>query len=293
MGSRAKSVFLNKVVVGLVLALLVSLYLYHQWANSVVMREKDRINIAVFAKTPFVYSYNVAKKMAVVVYFNPNYLVNVPGGYSWYKVGSLNLLGKIENKRGEILKQAFAELVGVPIDFVYYPKKAVVVEGQPLSFENFFSQLTQKTLFSSQYQHSAKNLFDSLLIRHQFRVRGERIVFVDTAELAVKEQNRWRYFADKLDVKLKGMFYYESFLQQLPKARIYTSVNKFSEAQLVLRRLEGMGVKVIDIQTKSNHKSKQCLLLGSREQKEILKKIARLFNCQTKEQSSSIISYTL
>jgi len=291
---RAKSVVINKVVLVVVFLLILGLYLYQQITTSIILNEKDRINIAVFAKTPYVFSYNVAKKIGIVVYFNPKAMVKVPGGYDWYKVGSLNLLAKIENKRPQILKQAFAELIGAPIDFVYYPKKAEVLEGNNKQlFREYYGEFNQRVLFSKQYSHSAHNLFDCLLLPRLTQVREDHLVFIDTNSLTIKENKRLYYHSAKLDTKLKGLFYRDVFLKNLTKAIILTKSSTYPKAQLILRQLEGCGIKVVEIRVNDKQKNKKCVVSGTKKQKKELQELGRLFNCQIRKQESSIINFYL
>ncbi len=292
MGYKNKSGF-NKLLVIVILIIIICLYLYQQWCSSVVLRESDRINVAVFTDVPFVFSLNRHKNLAVITYFRPDYLVKVPQGYDWYKVGSLDLLGKIEKQRETILKQAFTELMGVPIDFIYYPRSAEIIEFSDISFNQFYYDLIKKQLFSSQYKHSVNNLFDRLLIKGLFQVRHDHLVFLETTELGIREKERIYYYSDKLDTKLKGLFYHDSLLNEALKAVVVTNRKNYNQANLILRQLEGIGVKVIEIKINDRLKNKQCLVEGTKKQKPILNKLKRLFNCHLKIQKSAIIKYTL
>lgn len=293
MGYKHKRVLVNKMVVLLVFLGILLIYLFHQWRSSVILNEKDRINIAVFSEMPFVYSINLRKDFAVVTYFDPDYLVKVPHGYDWYRLGSLNLLGKIEKQRDKILRSAFTQLIGAPIDLVFYPKQAKVISNPKTTFSEFYYDFVKERLFSSQYQRSVNNLFDQLLVKNLFQVRQDHLLFLDTRDLGFREKNRTYYYSDKLDTRLKGLFYHDSVINQAYKALIITNKDTYLEAQQLLRQLEGIGIKVIDIEVKKGEEHKYCSLAVSQQQLIVGKKLQRLFNCKLKLQDSQIIRYTI
>lgn len=293
MGFKAKRIAFNNFIVLFILFFIVTIFLYYQLVNSVILKEKDRINIAVFGNPPFVYSYNVHQDFSVVTFFRPDYLVKVPLGYDWYKIGSLDLLGKIEKQRPSILKAAFGELIGAPIDYVYFPQKARIIEYRSQNNNEAYYHLIQNELFSKNYKHSISNLFDRLLIRRIFKIRADHLLFIETDSLGVEKQERHYYYSDKLDTKLKGMYYHDSLINRAYKAIIITEAKRYNEAVLLLRQLEGIGVKVIEIEISPKLKNKQCLVSGSKKEQSALIKIRRLFNCQVSWQDSSIIRYTL
>ena len=290
---KHKHISFNKLVVVFIGLLILSLYFYHQFQTSIIIAEKDRINIAVFSEMPFVYSINRQQNFAVVTYFHPDYLVKVPGGYDWYRVGSLNLLAKIEKQRVKILKTAFSELLGAPIDFVYYPKKAQVVDQPAISFNQFYDKFLKEKLFSNSYQSSIDNIFDRIMIKNLFQVRADHLLFLDSTDLTVQERNRHYYYSDKLDTRLKGLFYHESLISQAYKAVIITDKDKYPQAQLVLRQLEGIGIKVIEIEVVPKYKAKKCEIQTSGNQKALANKLTRLFDCTKSVHDSEIISYNL
>jgi len=184
-------------------------------------------------------------------------------------------------------------LVGAPIDFVYYPKAARVTEFKDVSFNEYYYDLVKSKLFHSQYKHSVRNLFDRLLIRSLFKVRHDHLVFLNTSDLGLTKNKRTYYYSDKLDTKLKGLFYHDSLLNESLNSVVVTSSKNYDQANLILRQLEGIGVKVIEIQVRDQLKNKQCLIAGTEAQRPILLKLKRLFDCQIQIQKSAIIKYTL
>lgn len=293
MGFKSKRSLLNrKLVFGLFFLLFLS-YFYQQWRSSLILTEKNRLNIAVFSEVPFVYTLNVPKNFAVITYFNPNFLVEVPGGYKWYRVGSLNLLGKIENKREEILRQSFSQLIGAPIDLIVYPKQAVASSETKVSFPEFYDGLVKNRLFSRHFRIATNNFFDRLLTYKAFQVRQDHLLYIDTTDLGVLQKGKTYYYPEKLDSRLKGLFYDDGFLNQALKAVIVTDRDNYSRAQQQLRQLEGIGIKVIDIEITKKLKNRRCVIAYSRQHRSALSKLKRLFSCETKLQNSNIIRYTV
>lgn len=292
MGRTTKNT-INKFVVFGLIGLLCFFYLFKQYSGSLVLREKDRINIGVYADIPYVYSYHPGKKLAIVTYFNPDYLVKVPGGYDWYKIGSLGLLGKIEDNREKILKQAFSELVGTPIDYLYYPQNARLLRNNKQNFEDYYLQFNNQTLFSKKFTNSITNLFDKLLIKRVFSVRRDHLIFINSYNLVTSRDAREYYEAEKLDGKLKGLFYHESLLNLALKAVVAVNKDNYPKATRVVRQIESLGIKVIEIEINDNLKNSKCVITVNKQQQKALRKLGRIFNCQIKTHKSTIIKYTL
>lgn len=271
---------------------LISLFLYQQFSGSLFFREHDRITIGVYGTHPYVYSYNPTKKLAFVVQFDPEYQLNVPGGYGWYKLGSIDLLGKIEGKRAELLRQSFAELIGSPVDYVYYPKKAALVANSEKEFRDFYNNERQQ-IYSKTYTNSITNWIDKLLIRRVFNAREDRLVYLDTADLFRQQRGEQRYDAELLDSRLKGLFYRDSLLSAGLKAIVVTKSVAYPAAKRILRQIEGVGIKVIEIEINDALKNRRCQIKGMGDLKWATRKLALYYDCQNLRSDSQILRFVL
>jgi len=291
MGQKAKPNFNLYLLLGIGL-LIVGLFIYKQLRESLFLGEKDRITVAVFGAQPYVYSYNPTKKLAFVVQFDPEAQLNVPGGYGWYRLGSLDLLGKIEGKRALLLQRAFGELIGAPVDYVYYPKKAALVERSEKNFQEYYLHELKK-IHSKKYTHSITNWIDRLLVRGIFAVREDRLVFIDTADLVSRHGKEWRYDSELLDSRLKGLFYRESFLSSGLRAIIVTRTEAYLAAKRLLRQIEGSGIKVIEIEVNDALENKHCQIKGASQLKPQVRALALTYNCQAMRSQSAILQIVL
>lgn len=287
---RANNFWLVYVFLG-VTALALVIY---QYRYSLYFREADRINIAVYSQPPFVYSYNPHKQLGLVVFFDSESLVNVPGGYGWYKLGSLALLGKIEGKRDALLKAAFAELIGAPVDYVYYPSQAAILKPSIISGrEADYFNASKRKLLGRNFRNSISNLFDQLLLRRIFTVRRDRLVFLNTDNIRFEDRGSFYYQSTRLDARLKGLFYHDSILNRALKAVLVTDKRHYPAAVRLLRQVEGLGIKVIEIEVNNNLTSKTCDLTASRLERAVLAKLARYYHCQRHAGDSQIIKFVI
>lgn len=288
MGHKKPNILTNLWVVGLILGLILSLYLITQFSRSLVFRETDRINIGVYGERPYVYSLNPHKNLAFVVEFEPEYEVNVPGGYGWYKLSSLNLLGRIEKNRPLLLEKAFSELIGSPVDYVYFPKEAAIKSSKTGSFANYYRE-RERIIFGNSYQNSINNLFDRIFIRRIFRVRPERLIFLATSDLFLENKGNRRYDIEVLDGRLKGLFYHDSILKEGLKAVLVTRARNYESAKRILRQVEGMGIKVIEIRVAKKVNTKTCLATVPKLSTPVLSKLKRYFDCRVMPSTGRIV----
>jgi len=268
-----------KLVVVIIIGIF-ALWLVKQYRSSLFLSKRQVVNIGVFSEKPFVYSYDRNRKIAHIVNFEPDIYVNVPGGYGWYKLGSVNLLGQIENNQNEILKQTFAELAGAPIDLVVYPKKAKVFENQAKNFLDYFYNFRQHWISQSKNSHSVNNLFDRLILPAKLNLRADRLIVINTENLILKEKNQKRYYSEKLDSKIKGFLYQEELLHSPAKVVIFSSSENYLSARKLMRQVEGLGLKVLELKILSNEPDKHCLIKASSNNKKIAKLLADYYNCQ-------------
>jgi len=292
MAPKGKSSFNLRLLIGLFL-LLLAFFLYQQISGSLLLWEKDRITIGVYGSHPYIYSYNPTKRLAFVVQFDPSYQLNVPGGYGWYKLSSLDLLGKIEGRRAELLRLSFGELIGSPVDYVYYPKKAALLELSPQRrFRDFYTD-ERLQIYTSTYTNSITNWIDKFLIRRVLAAREDRLVFLNTDDLFRESGEERRYDAELLDSRLKGLFYFDSFLNSGLKAIVATRSSGYLSAKRILRQIEGVGIKVIEIEVNDALKNRRCQIMVSQQHNWVARKLANHYHCQIGKNNSNIVRFVL
>ncbi len=272
----------NYRIIGIILAGLIFLFLWREYAGSLFLNRRERISIGVFAETPFVYSYNRLTNLAHIVYFDPDIYVDVPGGYGLYRLGSVNLLGKIENRRTEILTRTFEELAGIPVDIVIYPKAGEVVEkasGQP--FMDYFFTYRSSDLSSGDNALSTRNIFDRTILKGKFNLRNDRLIMTDATEVYHLKSRKKNYFADKLDTRLKGFFYQQSLTNVPGKVVIYTSAEGYGAAKRISRRIEGAGLKVFEIELRDKLPPK-CQIDNSKANEPAVRLLSDYYGCAIK-----------
>lgn len=287
MGSK-----LNLILLFLFLFLLI---IIAQIKTSVFLSKRERVTVAVFGQKPYVLSYDKKNKLGHLVYFDPSILVNVPGGYGWYKLGSVSLLGKIEERQKEILKSTFAELSGVVVDIVIYPKDVRVEEGLAADFIDYFLASRSK-LDSSLYQFSTNNVFDRLFLKKILGLRVYKLVILNAEKDYFEKNNKKYYRAELLDSRVKGFFYQDIFLESKAKIRLYySSTDGYKAAKRLSRFIEGFGIKVIDISRSPQKKLdiNACMVEFHRDYRLIGRLLADYFHCtkRVKDKVSILIDF--
>jgi len=263
-----------------ILVFILFLYSIQTVRQSLFFSSRNRVSIAVLAPHAFVMSYDKKTAITNVIYFNSNAQVTVPGGYGWYNLNSLPLLGKIEHKEFAITRHAFEELVGAPVDAVVIPVGSDIVDKSSEPFIEWFFAKRRSFLtpLSSQYKLSEHTIVDWYFFRTILATRKDKLVFVDgSTGLVQTKKNGMRYSAEKLDLTVKGFLYW-TYPSIGGSVNIFVSQEQYSAGTRIGRIVEGAGMKVLDVQTVQQVPS-TCMLIGARQHRDTLHSLANYFGC--------------
>ncbi len=200
----------SKIKLFLLFGFLFLLIAAAQVKTSIFLSKRERVSIAVFGEKPYVLSYDKKNHLGHLAYFDPNILVNVPGGYGWYRLGSVSLLGKIEGQQKELLKRTFEELSGAFVDIVVYPKDSAVIDRTKSAFVDYFLSSRSK-ITPNFYKFSTDNIIDRFLLKKTLRLRMDKLVILSLEKDYFKKNKKSYYRAELLDSRLKGFFYQDIF----------------------------------------------------------------------------------
>lgn len=266
-----------------ILIFILLMYSIQTVRQSLFFSSRNRVSIAVLAPHVFVASYDKRTAITNVIYFNADAQVTVPGGYGWYNLSSLPLLGKIEHKEFAIARHAFEELVGAPVDAVVIPVGSDIVDESTEPFIEWFFAKRRSFLapLSSQYKLSDHNIIDWYFFRTILATRKDKLVFVDgSAGLVQTKKNGLRYSAEKLDLTVKGFLYW-TYPSVGGSVNIFVSQEQYSAGTRIGRIVEGTGMKVLDVQTVQKAPD-TCMLIGASQHRNALYSLANYFGCSIK-----------
>lgn len=262
---------------------MVLFYAIQTIRQSLLFSSRNRISIAVLAPHAFVLSFDKKTAITNVIYFNTSAQVTVPGGYGWYSLNSLPLLGAIEHKEFSITRHTFEELVGAPIDAVIIPTKIDIVDESSDPFIEWFFETRRSFLtpLSRQFKLSTHNIIDWYFFRSILSTRKDKLVFVDgSIGLVPTKKDEKRYSAEKLDLTVKGFLYW-SYPSAHGAVNIFVPQKLYSAGTRIGRIVEGAGMKVLDVQSVERAPN-ACVLIGARMHKDTLSSLARYFGCTIK-----------
>jgi hypothetical protein len=257
----------------------VGMWVVHEVVTSKFLSKRERITVGVYDDIPYVFSYDKAARLGTVIYFNPDVLVTVPGGYSWYRLGSVQLLATIEHKTNFLLTQTFSQLIGAPVDLALYKTSTEVIYGRDTDFlEYFMSNRGLKTLFSKKYALSSGNLIDRFLINRALNASPDRLIVVNAENDYIQRGSKLYYTPERLDSQNKGYFYQKTFSENSVKVRLNVPRKQYVAGLEISRLIEGMGIKVLSVEADLNGQ-KECSIRHSKENKKVAEQLHNYFPC--------------
>lgn len=287
-GWRPDRTRLNVFAVLFLILFIGALYVFREISTSAFLSPRERITVGIYDQIPYIFSYDKKSNLGTVVYYNPDVQVQVPGGYGWYKVGSVQLLAHIENKTAGLLNRTFANLSGVPVDWVIYRNAKDVISGEMPDFLTYFMQNRElPTLFSKNFAQTTQNLIDKILISHVLSSSPERLIVVDAREDYVTRDGTRYYTQEKLDSHLKGYLYQKNASENAAKVQIFATKGQYKGALLIARLIEGMGIKVLSVDQVASTAGSACVFQFDEPGRQIADVLHTYFPCTQKKGSDS------
>ncbi len=173
---RRKWILFIGTLIGLVLVIAYSsVYL----AQSSISLWQERLTLAVASNPPLIVSFNKNSGEVSLISVPSETYLEVPGGFGWYRVGTLWHLGQIEKQNGRLLMLALRTFVGAPLDgWIGWQKDAPDFSSKKKDV--IIHSLSQK-IFSPAV--SNLSVFDRWWLWFSLsHVRTEKIVAVDLGD---------------------------------------------------------------------------------------------------------------
>lgn len=208
--------------------------------NSILFLKKDRINVVFYGKQTVFLSLGLTDGVHYQIPFANNLLLQIPGGYGRYKVGSLGKLSQLE-KNPTLIQKTFSSATASFVDFDFFPKKTEIYStNQSVVSINTLLQL----LFSPRYQSRASFFERVMLFTKLVSIRTSDLIKIDADRFVSGVSFSEKDFANNY----KGYFYQKKLREEAKNIRLV--YNKFQAAVMLNRILEGEGIRVVDFEKK-------------------------------------------
>lgn len=231
--------------------------------QSLFALKQDRINVLFYGEQTDFISFGLTNKVYYWISFDNDLMIDVPGGYGQYKIGSIARLMQLE-KKPQLMRNAFSSATSAFVHFYFYPKNTITYTG--MKKLNAFSSV-MSIVFSPNY-HTNASLTDRVLL-FSFMLNKRKNDFLPLSSNA--------QFSDLY----KGYFYQKKFREESKKVSIIYS--NYSAAERLGRILEGEGIRIVD-QTFEKNSHNQCIIEDTIQDHEKVSLtssyIAKIFHCR-------------
>lgn len=227
--------------------------------DSLFFNLKDRINIVFYEETPVFISIGRKDSVHYLIRFEPEMKVYVPGGYQYYRIGSLGKLAYLE-KKTEIVEKTFSSSLSCFVDFYFLKDSPTVYFNKNNSQSYIFNKKIKfDHLFLINFK-SNTNFFDRLWLMFFF-ISKRKIDFsiINLAPFLDKKNDfNEKDFFDYY----QGHFYHSNYRKEGKTVQII--YQDYSIAKRLGRIIEGEGIRIVDF-TKTSVSLKSCILVENSE----------------------------
>lgn len=254
--------------------------------NSIIFLKKDRVNVIFYGEKTVFFSFGLTDGVNYRSQFDNDLAIRVPGGYEYYKIGSLGKLSSLE-KKPDLIQKAFSSATSSFIDFYFYPKKISIYTKNR---ENETFPSVMHMLFSPQY-HTNASFFDRILLSVVLvNKRKNDFLRLEVSNASPDEQSSEEQF----DNIHQGYFYQKKLREEGKNIKIMYS--NYSTAVRLSRIIEGEGIRVVDLSSvPNNHKT--CIIQDSTDKNGAFsmtsEHLARLFVCRIEKSIHEDIIFIL
>ena len=237
--SHAKNKLLYTFI-GVSLTIYLLFIVIRAFASSLFFNSKDRINIVVYGKNVAFYSLAIQESRDYVVYFPPEMKVQVPGGYSNYRVGSVGKLIYLD-KDPDLYRKTFSLATSSFVNYYFYPNTTEVHYGEgtkdnyeKLKLADFFTRKSNASFLDRVYLA----MFVLNKDVDKFRV----LRYIETEKI----REDVFFEAEEFTKKSVGLFFQKTYRNE--KKNVQIAYNKeYETAESIANMLEGNGIRVNDI----------------------------------------------
>lgn len=251
------------------------------FVHSSFFSQKDRLNIIFYGPKSIFVSFGLIDGVHYLTNFDNNLLVLVPGGFGYYRIGSLGKLAFLE-KKPSIIQKTFSSVMSTYIDFYFLPKKIEIYFDDHFQKQSFdFPRFGLREIIDASYQTNA-NFFDRLYFFILLKKRKIDFlsIFINSD---VKENNR---FSEEDFFKKYQGYFYQKFLREENKSlEIY--YKNYQSAEVISRIIEGVGIKVVDF-TPFEYKGNCLVIEKSEKHSKTSDFLAKIFSCKKEKGETDI-----
>jgi len=261
----------SKIIAITITCILIIYFIVKNISSSVFLRNKNQINIVFYGEKTRFFSLD-KKNISYLINFPSDIKVLVPGGYGYYRVGSLGKLLRLERKP-EILSRTFSSATSSFVDLYFYPREDKIYysnQGKTNDFPNF------KEIF---FDISNASLIDKFYIFSKF-FRKNYFQYQEIDDLPIKEEKGEKIFDRESFYKTNiGLFFNLSYRKLAKNLQIIYN-KSYSVASLISEIVEGEGIRVVDLSEEEVRGRCQILTKENELNNLVVNQLAIFFRCQ-------------
>ena len=261
----------SKIIAITITCILIIYFIVKNISSSVFLRNKNQINIVFYGEKTRFFSLD-KKNISYLINFPSDIKVLVPGGYGYYRVGSLGKLLRLERKP-EILSRTFSSATSSFVDLYFYPREDKIYysnQGKTNDFPNF------KEIF---FDISNASLIDKFYIFSKF-FRKNYFQYQEIDDLPIKEEKGEKIFDRESFYKTNiGLFFNLSYRKLAKNLQIIYN-KSYSVASLISEIVEGEGIRVVDLSEEEVRGRCQILTKANELNNLVVNQLAIFFRCQ-------------
>ena len=110
--------------------------IYRSISSSVFIQNKEKINVVFYGQNSFFYSFDRASDTNYIVQMSSDLNGLIPGGYGYYRLGSLGKLASLE-KKPDLFQKTYSVATSSIVDLYFYPKDVKVYYENNDKLNNF------------------------------------------------------------------------------------------------------------------------------------------------------------
>lgn len=256
--------------------------------RSLFFTRKERINILIYDRIPFILSLGQDDDVHYMINYLPDWKVEVPGGYGPYRVGAVTKLADLE-KKPDILIRTFSYSSSLFVDYIFYPRSVDIYFGKdgdrphfPTVYDLFFTK-TNASFFDT--------LYLSLTIASK---RPQEITLLESQDVVKRMRGDEVFDLDEFAKKYQGFFYSRRIRDENKSVQILYKKSDLTAYQIA-RTIEGNGIRISDISQSEDSKKGCTVSEKDRTHSYTAVSLAEFFHCSMENSSTGIydIIFTL
>jgi len=264
------------IILLLFIVTLVIFYFIRGIRESLIFKNKERINIVFYGSVSNFYS--IAKNRDVNYYLSlyPDLKVIIPGGYGNYRLGALGKLVSLE-KKPDLIRKTFSSLAAGFVDLYFYQPTSSIYFGKKEDTDVTLPKIGQ--IFT---MRTNGNIFDRLYVLTLFFGKV-KLQFSQINNLPIAEDEV--FLATEFAKKYQGYFYKTAYRNENHDVQIvYTK--SYNTASLLTKIIEGEGIRVANL-AQNEQSDKNCRIYCGSKTSPTAVQMAHFFNCSLSFLSST------